>query len=78
MDKDIGRFLHLKHKTKPGKKTLESIRKFLDSNNIKMPRPKYIYKEEDKTTWKWLDIIFSEDGGYQMAVPNQHFKYKDR
>ena len=75
MDLEVYRYLHLKHKRFHSKKTLEAIRKFLDCNNMKMPAPKWLYSEDDTTTWKYLDVIISDHGGYQMAIPNPDFKY---
>ncbi len=35
------------------KESLDNIRYYLDINGYAMPKPKYIYKEDDISTWKF-------------------------
>ena len=77
MDMDVYRYLYLRHKRFHNKSSLTALRKFLDENGCKMPKPKYLHEEEDQTTWKWIDVLISDNGGYQMAIPNPDFKFKD-
>lgn len=39
------------------KKALESYRKYLDHNGYGMPKPICEYDRNDKSTWKYLDLI---------------------
>jgi hypothetical protein len=43
----------------PAIETLEMIRHFLDTNGMPMPKPRYIYQEQDVRTWKYLDSNYN-------------------
>jgi hypothetical protein len=58
---------------------LAEVQNYLDSENLFMPAPKYLYDDGDKTTWRFLvgKIVENEHRkktGYRN-VYNPHFRY---
>ena len=55
---------------------LEILRRYLDTNGIKMPLPKYVYNPEDKKTWGFLPAPVNS-GHHRMTIRNPNFKAVD-
>lgn len=53
---------------------LNAIREFLDSCNMKMPKQKYVYEEENIHSWKYLDGVIEKKVHYTNVL-NPKFRY---
>lgn len=40
---------------------LDNLRQFLDENGYKFQKPRYVYSEKKRYTWKYLDGIIAPD-----------------
>lgn len=61
--------------SKKFKAALLGYRDFLDSNDIKMPKPIYPFLKESKPTWKYIDCKVSSHN-YYGTIDNQEWVYK--
>lgn len=78
---DMSTYLKLSNHYKESKSSyaLYQLRKFLDYNGCSMPPSKYDYKDNDITTWKYLDgkVSYNETKKtyFYANILNPEFKY---